>query len=137
MQSTTRAAILTRAARHIATYGHQKGAFCAPDIDAHGRPRYASTPHQERPADLVGAIRIAATGHPLETNADVDKVLRFVSRNMARTAPIDSDGTTNIVEQLALWNDADSTNKATVATLLHRLAAIAEARSTLRLAVAA
>ncbi|WP_354643952.1 DUF6197 family protein [Kitasatospora camelliae] len=115
------AGIFTRAAQHISRHGYHKGAFYAPDIDSYGRPRYASTPHQDRPADFVGAIRIAATGHPLETSALVDAALQFASRQLP-TEPPATDGVDDYVEHLAYWNDEEQRTAASVASFLHQLA---------------
>jgi hypothetical protein len=138
MQPTELGDIFTLAARHISTYGHQQRAFCAPDINAWGRPRYASTPHQYRPVDFVGAIRAVCTGDPRESNEKADEALRFASPYLLREAPL-TDGKDDPVEQFALWNDAKGRTRADVAMLLHQLAALAvrPAGSLLRLEVAA
>lgn len=114
--------VFTDAARHISRIGHHKGAHCAPDIDSFGRPRYYSTPHQHRPADLVGAIRIAATGHPLESNDLARAALAFASSRLRRRPPV-TDGTDDHVEHLAYWNDRPARTAADVAMFLHTLAA--------------
>lgn len=116
------APVFTKAAQHISRIGHCKGAHCAPDIDSFGRPRYASTPHQDRPADLVGAIRIAGVGHPMETNALVDDALAFASARLQSLPPV-TDGMDDYVEHLAYWNDRPERTAADVAMFLHRLAA--------------
>jgi hypothetical protein len=138
MQTTELSAIFTDAARHISTYGHQQGAFCAPDIDAWGHPRYASTPHQYRPVDFVGAINVVCGGDPRETSEQAHEALRFASQHLQRTAPM-TDGRPDYVEQFALWSDVEGRTRADVAQLLHRLAAkaIEPAGSVTLLAVAA
>lgn len=113
--------VFTTAARHINRIGHCKGGFHAPDIDAYGRPRYASTPHQDRPADLIGAIRIAGAGHPMETNTLVDDAIAFASARLHRRPPV-TDGENDLIEHLAYWNDRPERTAADVAMFLHRLA---------------
>jgi hypothetical protein len=124
MQPTELGDIFTLAARHISTYGHQQGAFCAPDIDTWGHPRFASTPHQYRPVDFVGAIRAVCTGDPHESNEQVDEALRFASPHLHRAAPL-TDGRPDYVEQFAWWNDAEGRTVADVAMFLHQLSALA------------
>lgn len=103
---TDLAAVLRRSAEHIQQWGHHKDDFCAPDIDQHGRPRFASTPHEFRPTCMAGAIRIACGGSPSERSDASDVVIRFASEHMDGEPPVDEEtGEPEYVEHLAAWND--------------------------------
>lgn len=137
---TDLAAVLRRSAEHIQQWGHHKDAFCAPDIDQHGRPRFASTPHEFRPTCMAGAIRIGCGGSPTEPSESSDAVIRFVSEHMDGEPPVDEEtGEVEYVEHVAWWNDAPERTGSEVVARLWRLSLEAElsAQSAVRELVAA
>jgi hypothetical protein len=128
---------LRRAATHISTYGHAKDNYCAADIDQHGRPRYASTPHQFRPTCMAGAIQVACTGQPDWTNELSETVIRFAAEHMDDEIRFYSEtGEPDYVEHIADWNDRPERTAQDVIGLLWRLSMQAETPA-LVLAVAA
>lgn len=124
---TQLATAFRRSAEHIQKWGHQKDSFCAPDIDQHGRPRFASTPHEFRPACMAGAIRISCGGSPLEPSTVSDLVIQFASSHMDGEPPVnDETGEPEYVEHLAAWNDAPERTASEVVARLWRLSLEAE-----------
>jgi hypothetical protein len=131
-------AILTRAAWHIERNGHCQGAFVAPIVADDEAQEMTAEQAASRPLCTVGAICLAAGGHPEEESLAARAAIRFLSCALPGEPPVDeSTGLDDHVEHIAAWNDRAGRTSAEVVARLREVALLASGVPNPELPVAA